>query len=104
MEIPLDIKSAGLSIVCTYLYLILISESFSIWFFILFFIVQRVKARAIPYPHQPPSRGDNTVSVAQGGANVVHGTKIRTYCQILLWRFLWISNLLGYQLCVHICI
>ena len=32
-----------------------------------FFIIQRVKARAIPYPHQPPSRGDNTVSVAQGG-------------------------------------
>ena len=26
-----------------------------------------MKARAIPYPHQPPSRGDNTVSVAQGG-------------------------------------
>ena len=36
-------------------------------FFFFFFIIQRVKARAIPYPHQPPSRGDNTVSVAQGG-------------------------------------
>ena len=32
-----------------------------------FFIIQRVKARAIPCPHQPPTRGDNTVSVAQGG-------------------------------------
>ena len=35
--------------------------------FIVFFIMQPVKARAIPCPHQPPSRGDNTVSVAQGG-------------------------------------
>ena len=26
-----------------------------------------MKARAIPCPHQPPTRGDNTVSVAQGG-------------------------------------
>ena len=25
-----------------------------------------MKARAIPCPHQPPTRGDNTVSVAQG--------------------------------------
>ena len=31
-----------------------------------FFIVQRVKARAIPCPHQPPTRGDNIVLVAQG--------------------------------------
>ena len=30
-------------------------------------MIQRLKARAIPCPHQPPSRGDNTVSVAQGG-------------------------------------
>ncbi len=34
---------------------------------IFFFIIQRVKARTIPGPHQPPTRGDNTVSVAQGG-------------------------------------
>ena len=26
-----------------------------------------MKARAIPCPHQPPSRSDNTVSVAKGG-------------------------------------
>ena len=32
-----------------------------------FFIIQCMKARAIPCPHQPPTRGDNTVSVAQGG-------------------------------------
>ena len=29
------------------------------------FIIQRVKARAIACPHQLPTRGDNTVSVAQ---------------------------------------
>ena len=28
-----------------------------------------MKARAIPCPHQPPTWGDNTVSVAQGGTN-----------------------------------
>ena len=32
-----------------------------------FSIIQHVKARAIPCPHQPPTRGDNTVLVAQGG-------------------------------------
>ena len=32
-----------------------------------FFIIQCVKACAILCPHQPPARGDNTVSVAQGG-------------------------------------
>ena len=40
-----------------------------------FFIIQRVKARAIPCPHQPPTRGDNTVSVAQGGTTTPGATK-----------------------------
>ena len=31
---------------------------------IFFFIIQHVKARVIPCPHQPPTRGDNTISVA----------------------------------------
>ena len=34
-----------------------------------------MKARAIPSPHQPPSRGDNTVSVAQGGTATPGATK-----------------------------
>ena len=34
-----------------------------------------MKARAIPCPHQPPSRGDNTVSVAQGGTATPGATK-----------------------------
>ena len=33
---------------------------------IFFFIIQCVKACAIPCPHQPPTRGDNIVLVAQG--------------------------------------
>ena len=38
------------------------------WYF--FFIIQRVKAREIPCPHKPPTRGDNSVSVtADGTAN-----------------------------------
>ena len=40
-----------------------------------FFFIIRVKARAIPSPHQPPSRGDNTVSVAQGGTATPGATK-----------------------------
>ena len=48
-----------------------------IYIFLLFFffIIQRVKARAIPCPHQPPTRGDNTVSVAQGGTATPGATK-----------------------------
>ena len=38
-------------------------------------MIQRVKARAIPCPHQPPSRGDNIVSVGQGGTATPGPTK-----------------------------
>ena len=37
--------------------------------------MQSVKARAIPCPHQPLTRGDNTVSVAQGGIGIPGATK-----------------------------
>ena len=40
-----------------------------------FFHLQRVKAREIPCPHQPPTRGDNIVSVAQGSAATPGATK-----------------------------
>ena len=40
-----------------------------------FFVIQRVKVRAIPCPHQPPTRGDNTISVAQGGSATPGATK-----------------------------
>ena len=42
---------------------------------IYFFIIQHVKARAIHCPHQPPTRGDNTFSVAQGGTTTPGATK-----------------------------
>ena len=38
-----------------------------IFYLIFFFIIQRVKVRAKPCPHQSPFKVDNTVSVAQGG-------------------------------------
>ena len=41
----------------------------------IFFIIQRVKARAIPCPHQPPTRDDNTVLVAQIGTATPSATK-----------------------------
>ena len=40
-----------------------------------FFIIQHVKAREIPSSHQPPTRGDNIVSVAQGGTATPGTTK-----------------------------
>ena len=40
-----------------------------------FFIIQYVKAHAMPCPHPPPTRGDNTVSVAQGGTATPRATK-----------------------------
>ena len=43
--------------------------------YVFFFIIQRVKARAIPCPYQPPTRGDDTVSVAQGGTATPGATK-----------------------------
>ena len=44
----------------------------------IFFIIQHVKARVIPCPHQLPTRGDNTVLVAQGSTMYTYsmgGTK-----------------------------
>ena len=41
----------------------------------IFFIIQPVKARAIPYPHQLSTRGDNSVSVAQGSTATPGATK-----------------------------
>ena len=46
---------------------------YSYIFFII--IIQRVKARAIPCPHQPLTSGDNTVSVAEGGTAIPGATK-----------------------------
>ena len=44
--------------------------------YIYFFpIIQRVKARARPCHHQSPTRGNNTVSVTQGGTATPDATK-----------------------------
>ena len=43
--------------------------------FLFFFIIQRVKARMIPCLHQPPTRSDKTVLVAQGGTATPGATK-----------------------------
>ena len=40
-----------------------------------FFIIQRVKGCAIPCPHLLPTRGDNTVSIAQGSTATPGTTK-----------------------------
>ena len=40
-----------------------------------FFIIQRVKALAIPCPHQAPTSSDNTVSVTQGVTATPGATK-----------------------------
>ena len=45
------------------------------------FIIQRVKARAILCPHQPPTKGDNTVSVVQGDTM----GQIKTKSGLLAW-------------------
>ena len=37
--------------------------------------MKHVKARAIPCPHQLPTRGDNTVLVAHGGTATLGATK-----------------------------
>ena len=42
--------------------------------YFLFFIIH-VKACAIACPHQPPARGDNTVSVVRGGTTTPGATK-----------------------------
>ena len=42
---------------------------------IFFFIIQCVKAHAIPCPHQLLTRSDNTVSVAQGSTATPGATK-----------------------------
>ena len=41
----------------------------------IYIFIRRVKARATPCPHQPPTRRDNTVSVTQGGTAIPGATK-----------------------------
>ena len=49
-----------------------------------------MKARAIPCLHQPPTRGDNTVSVAQGGTATPGATKLLLPPERLFKRIIYI--------------
>ena len=60
-----------LYILSTYIYIYIHTDIYIFFFF----IMQRVKACVIPCPHQPPTMGDNTVSVAQGGTATPGATK-----------------------------
>ena len=84
-RLKLDYKASKktFEISCLNLFLALLTYSSSpLWDLLLllfsthfFFIIQRVKACAIPYPHQPPTRDDNTVSVAQSASATTGTTK-----------------------------
>ena len=46
-----------------------------------------MKAHEIPCPHLPPSRGDNTVSVAQGSTATGQGIKRMIYIYIYIYIY-----------------
>ena len=72
-----------------------LNRVFFFCFFFVFLIIQRVKARAIPCPHQPPTRDDNTVSVVQGGTATPGGTKLllpldRVFRELYIYIYIYI--------------
>ena len=92
-----------------------LSLSLYIYIYIFFFFIKQcVKACAIPYPHQSPTRGDNTVSVAQGGTATPGATKqllppdrvlrelyIYIYIYIYIYVCVWQYCLELPKLCYH---
>ena len=82
----------------TYIYIYIYMKIIPTYIYIyvgIIFIIQRVKALAIPCPHQPPTRGDNTVSVAQGGTATALSYR---NCVITPgWRLMRA----GYRTCFH---
>ena len=65
--------------VCVYIYI----------FIFIFSSYKSVKTRAISCPHQPPARGDNTVSVAQGGTATPGATKQLLYIYIYMYIYIY---------------
>ena len=66
-------------------------------YFFFFSIIQRMKARAIPCPHQPPTRGDNAVLVAQGGTATPGATQQllppdRVLRELYIYIYIYIYN------------
>ena len=78
-----DVVNETTSVLCIYLFLLnFLLHAYS-WnrritvktSYPFFFIIQSVESLAIPYPHQPPTMVDNTISVAQGGTATPGATK-----------------------------
>ena len=65
-----------------------------IYIYIYIFIIQCVKACVIPCPHQPPTRGDKTVLVAQGGTATPGTTKQLLPLEIYIYIYVYIYIIL----------
>ena len=64
-----------------------------------------MKGRAIPCPHQPPTRGDNTVSVAQGGTTTPGDTKqILPLDRVSNELYIYIYIYIYIYVCVCVCV
>ena len=66
------------------------------------FIIKRVKARVITCPNQPPTRGDNTISVAQGSIATPGATKQRLPPDRVFKRTLSLSLSLSLSIYIYI--
>ena len=66
-----------------------------------FFILQHVKAQAISCPHQPPTRGVNTVSVAQGGTATPGTTKQLLSLEMVFKRIIYIYIYIYIYVCIY---
>ena len=61
-----------------------------------------MKAHTIPCPHQPPNRGDNTVSVAQGGTATPGATKQLLPPDRVFKRIVYIYIYIYIYICIYI--
>ena len=78
-----------------------------------FFHHTTCEARAMPSPHQPLSRGDNTVSVAQGGTATPGATKQlllpdkvlrESYIYIYIYIYIYMILYIYIYVCVCVCV
>ena len=68
----------------------------------IFFIIQRVKARAITCPHQTPTRGDNTISVGYLRPNHLYThTDTHTHTHTHIYIYIYVC-LCVYVICKYI--
>ena len=93
-----------------YIYIyIYIYTNLPIYQSIYFFIIQRVKARAIPCPHQQLTKGNYTVSVAEGGTATPDATKqllppdrVKRELYIYIYIYIYSSHTHQTQIYIHI--